>query len=133
MAEWREHARLTAHPAEALSKQKKNKELEGPKLPCSSLSSPKSLRHLRHQFHVPDDVEMIVPSPTDRANRPPKGYFTLYESVFHECFLWFPIPRRDLTRSSELQPRPGSDKYPRNSSPGWNTNSRCGMRSRSLH
>ncbi|KAG7558952.1 hypothetical protein ISN45_Aa05g005660 [Arabidopsis thaliana x Arabidopsis arenosa] len=36
---------------------------------------------------------MRLPTPSERADNPPEGFFTLYEGCFYFCFLWFPLPR----------------------------------------
>ncbi|KFK39149.1 hypothetical protein AALP_AA3G206400 [Arabis alpina] len=60
--------------------------------PWSTLCSAESLDKLRIKFEVPDEVKFSLPRSSDRANDPPRGYFTMYENSLEECFLTFPIP-----------------------------------------
>ncbi|KFK22586.1 hypothetical protein AALP_AAs49101U000200 [Arabis alpina] len=64
-----------------------------PDPPGSSLSSEKSLRHLRKKYGIPEEITLVAPILTDRADAPPAGYMTLFENYFDQCLLWFPLPR----------------------------------------
>ncbi|KFK31472.1 hypothetical protein AALP_AA6G116500, partial [Arabis alpina] len=59
----------------------------------SSSSTLDSLRDLREYFMILEEIDLIVPAKHERADRPPPGTFTLYESHFYHCLLWFPIPK----------------------------------------
>ncbi|KFK36159.1 hypothetical protein AALP_AA4G085700 [Arabis alpina] len=63
-----------------------------PNPPGSTISDEKSLGVMRQKCSISDEIELRVPSPSDRADQPPEGYFTLYESFFDAAYLWFPIP-----------------------------------------
>ncbi|KFK43260.1 hypothetical protein AALP_AA1G100700 [Arabis alpina] len=63
-----------------------------PDPPGSTISDEKSLGVVRRKCSISDEIELRVPSPSDRADQPPEGYFTLYESFFDAAYLWFPIP-----------------------------------------
>ncbi|CAA7057483.1 unnamed protein product [Microthlaspi erraticum] len=58
----------------------------------STLSTETSLADLRAVFWISEGVEFLLLSPTDRAESPLSGYFTVYESYFSLSDLWFPIP-----------------------------------------
>lgn len=60
--------------------------------PDATLSTAASLNNLAECCFVPSDIELTVPNPDERADRPPDGFFTLYEVYFRKCYLWFPIP-----------------------------------------
>ncbi|KFK23364.1 hypothetical protein AALP_AAs72841U000100 [Arabis alpina] len=70
----------------------KYKKRGNPDPPGSTLCSAESLDKLRTEFEVPNEVEFSLPRSSDRANDPPRGYFTMYENSIEECFLTFPIP-----------------------------------------
>ncbi|KAF3564354.1 hypothetical protein DY000_02016867 [Brassica cretica] len=56
-----------------------------------SRTVPSYLDTIRKFCHVPDEVEFRILVPGERAEYPPKGFFTCYE-VFLRCRLCFPIP-----------------------------------------
>nr|VDD31425.1 unnamed protein product [Brassica oleracea] len=56
-----------------------------------SRTVPSYLDTIREFCHVPDEVEFSILVPGERAEYPPKGFFTCYE-VFLRCRLCFPIP-----------------------------------------
>ncbi|KFK32777.1 hypothetical protein AALP_AA6G287300 [Arabis alpina] len=64
-----------------------------PDPPGSSLSDEKSLRRLRKNCGISEDIVLVAPTPADRADAPPAGYMTLFENYFDQCLLWFPLPR----------------------------------------
>ncbi|KFK27516.1 hypothetical protein AALP_AA8G393400, partial [Arabis alpina] len=72
---------------------KKAKPRVCPDPPGSSLSSERSLRHLRKSCGIPEEIVLVAPTPADRADAPPAGYMTLFENYFDQCLLWFPLPR----------------------------------------
>ena len=49
------------------------------------------------------EVSLPVPSPDERADNPPAGFYTLYEVFFYGCFLWLPIPRLVLEYVTSYQ------------------------------
>ncbi|KAG7552321.1 Ribonuclease H-like superfamily [Arabidopsis thaliana x Arabidopsis arenosa] len=61
--------------------------------PGSTLSTTDSLRDLKARLNFSEGVTLRLPTPSERADDPPEGFFTLYEGFFYFCFLWFPIPR----------------------------------------
>ncbi|KFK39827.1 hypothetical protein AALP_AA3G293400 [Arabis alpina] len=71
---------------------KKAKSKVSPDPPGSSLSKEKSLRRLRKDCGISEEIELLVPTPADRADAP-LGYMTLFENFFDQCLLWFPLPR----------------------------------------
>ncbi|KFK23401.1 hypothetical protein AALP_AAs67300U000100 [Arabis alpina] len=73
-------------------KKPRPKKFKIPDPPGSTISDEKSLGVMRQKCSISDEIELRVPSPSDRADRPPEGYFTLYESFFDAAYLWFPIP-----------------------------------------
>ncbi|KFK23119.1 hypothetical protein AALP_AAs39862U000100, partial [Arabis alpina] len=72
---------------------KKAKAKVCPDPPGSSLSDEKSLRRLRRNCRISEDIVLVAPTPADRADAPPAGYMTLFENYFDQCLLWFPLPR----------------------------------------
>ncbi|KAG7557027.1 hypothetical protein ISN44_As11g030280 [Arabidopsis suecica] len=74
-------------------KRKRAKKVRKPDPPGSTLCTNDSLRDLRARFNLSEGVEMRLPTPNERADNPPEGFFTLYEGFFYHCFLWLPIPR----------------------------------------
>lgn len=60
--------------------------------PCLTLSSVETLESLRQRFHISEEVELVLPSKSDRADNPSPNHFNLYESFFYQYLLWFPIP-----------------------------------------
>lgn len=58
----------------------------------SSLSITETLAMLRQWFEILEEVELIVPSPSDRLDKPPPNHLSLYKSFFYVSLLWFPIP-----------------------------------------
>ncbi|KAG7548474.1 hypothetical protein ISN44_As12g036630 [Arabidopsis suecica] len=80
----------------AMAQKKKRaraKKTKKPDPPGSTLSTPDSLRDLKARFNFSEGVTLRLPTPSERADDPPEGFFTLYEGFFYFCFLWFPIPR----------------------------------------
>ncbi|CAN7110896.1 unnamed protein product [Brassica rapa subsp. narinosa] len=47
---------------------------------------------VRSFCHVPENVDFRLPLEGERADKPPKGFFTLYEEHLMRARLWFPIP-----------------------------------------
>ncbi|KFK28287.1 hypothetical protein AALP_AA8G496800 [Arabis alpina] len=72
-----------------------------PDPPGSTLSTERSLSLLRKKLNIPNEIELVVPEPHERADDPPEEYFTLYESFLEVCFLWFPVTDRPNTEGSE--------------------------------
>ncbi|KFK24051.1 hypothetical protein AALP_AAs62710U000200 [Arabis alpina] len=68
------------------------KKFKIPDPPGSTISTEKSLGVMRRKCSISDEIDLRLPSPSDRADQPPEGYFTLYESFFDVAYLWFPIP-----------------------------------------
>lgn len=69
------------------------KKVTKPDSPGSTLSTADSPRDLKARFGFSEAVTLRLPTPSERADNPPKGFFTLYEGFFYFCFLCFPIPR----------------------------------------
>lgn len=67
--------------------------MKRPNPPGSTLSTDNSLQDLRARFNFSEGVTLRFPTPSERADNPPEGFFTLYEGFFYHSFLWFPIPR----------------------------------------
>lgn len=68
------------------------KKKQRPDPPGSTLSKEKSLRLLRESCEISDEIILVVPDSTQRANAPPPGYFIMYENFVEHCLLWFPLP-----------------------------------------
>ncbi|KAG7552404.1 hypothetical protein ISN45_Aa06g030070 [Arabidopsis thaliana x Arabidopsis arenosa] len=92
-----EGARLLQQAIQGTLAQKKKKsrakKVKKPDPPGSTLSTTDSLRDLKARFNFSEGVTLRLPTPSERADDPPEGFFTLYEGFFYFCFLWFPIPR----------------------------------------
>ncbi|KAG7579702.1 hypothetical protein ISN45_Aa03g038210 [Arabidopsis thaliana x Arabidopsis arenosa] len=84
---------LAIQGAKALRKKTRAKKVKKPDPPGSTLSTSDSLRELKARFNFSEGVTLRLPTPNERADDPPEGFFTLYEGFFYFCFLWFPIPR----------------------------------------
>ena len=87
---------------EKAEKRKKKKKAVMPDPPGSSLCTERSLSDLRARFGL-GAVTLRVPSPEERADSPPAGFYTLYEGFFYGCFLWLPIPRLVLEYVTSYQ------------------------------
>ncbi|KAG7552289.1 hypothetical protein ISN45_Aa06g028880 [Arabidopsis thaliana x Arabidopsis arenosa] len=74
-------------------KKARAKKVKRPDPPGSTLSTSDSLRDLKARFNFSEGITLRLPTPSERADDPPEGFFTLYEGFFYFCFLWFPIPR----------------------------------------
>jgi len=83
-------------------KRKKSKKVIMPDPPGSTLCTERSLSDLRARFGL-GAVTLGVPSPDERADNPPAGFYTLYEGFFYGCFLWLPIPRLVLEYVTSYQ------------------------------
>ncbi|KAG7536785.1 hypothetical protein ISN44_As13g007070 [Arabidopsis suecica] len=79
--------------AKGQRKKKRAKKAKKPDPPGSTLCTDDSLRDLKTRFGFSEGVELRLPTPNERADDPPEGFFTLYEGFFHHCYLWLPIPR----------------------------------------
>ncbi|XP_024009485.1 uncharacterized protein At3g60930, chloroplastic-like [Eutrema salsugineum] len=88
----RELERLMASRGASSSGRGKRAKRQKPDPPGSTLSSPDSLEALRCCFGISEAVKFVLPEKTDQADKPPENHFTLYETFFELCFLWFPIP-----------------------------------------
>ncbi|KAG7594083.1 hypothetical protein ISN45_Aa01g028630 [Arabidopsis thaliana x Arabidopsis arenosa] len=84
---------LAIQGAKTLRKKSRAKKVKKPDPPGSTLSTSDSLRDLKARFNFSEGVTLRLPTPNERADDPPEGFFTLYEGFFYFCFLWFPIPR----------------------------------------
>ncbi|KAG7583626.1 hypothetical protein ISN44_As08g031410 [Arabidopsis suecica] len=84
---------LAIQGAKALRKKTRAKKVKKPDPPGSTLSTSDSLRELKAHFNFSEGVTLRLPTPNERADDPPEGFFTLYEGFFYFCFLWFPILR----------------------------------------
>jgi len=73
-----------------------------PDHPGSTLCTKRSLSDLRAQFGL-GEVILRVPSPNERADNPPEGFYTLYEGFFYYIFLWLPVPRLILEYVTSYQ------------------------------
>ena len=65
-------------------KRKKNKKVIMSDPPGSTLYTERSLSYLRARFGL-SAVTLRVPSPDERADNPPAGFYTLYEGFFYGC------------------------------------------------
>ena len=92
----------TAFEIAEKKKRKKNKKVVRPNPPGSSLCTERSLSDLRARFGF-GNFTLRVPSPDERADNPPEGFFTLYEGFFYLCFLWLPVPRLILDYVTSYQ------------------------------
>ncbi|KAG7585544.1 hypothetical protein ISN45_Aa02g009010 [Arabidopsis thaliana x Arabidopsis arenosa] len=91
-----EAARLLQAKVQAAKGQRKRgraKKARKPDPPGSTLCTEDSLRDLKARFGFSEGVELRLPTPNERADDPPEGFFTLYEGFFYHCYLWLPIPR----------------------------------------
>jgi len=86
----------------AEKKRKKKKKAVMPNPPGSSMCTEQSLSDLKARFGL-GAVTLRVPSPKERADSPPAGFYTLYEGFFYSCFLWLPIPRLVLEYVTSYQ------------------------------
>ena len=73
-----------------------------PDPPGLSLCTEWSLSDLRARFSL-GGVTLRLPSPDERTDNPPAGFYTLYEGFFYGCFLWLPIPRLVLEYVTSYQ------------------------------
>ena len=73
-----------------------------PDPPGSTLCTERSFSDLRSRFGL-GEVNLRVPSPDERADNPPAGFYTLYERFFYSCFLWLPVPRLVLEYMTSYQ------------------------------
>jgi len=73
-----------------------------PDPPGSTLCTERSFSDLRSRFGL-GEVNLRVPSPDERADNPPAGFYTLYEGFFYSCFLWLPVPRLVLEYVTSYQ------------------------------
>ncbi|CAB94129.1 putative protein [Arabidopsis thaliana] len=83
-------------------KRKKKKKAVMPNPPGSSMCTEQSLSDLKARFGL-GAVTLRVPSPEERADSPPAGFYTLYEGFFYGCLLWLPIPRLVLEYVTSYQ------------------------------
>ncbi|CAA7017905.1 unnamed protein product [Microthlaspi erraticum] len=58
----------------------------------STLSTQDSLDKMKSKFRISGNVKFVLPSPQDRADEPPPGHITLYESFVKGSLLWFLLP-----------------------------------------
>lgn len=58
-----------------------------PDSPGSTLSTHESLESIKQRIHISKGVEFVLSSLSDRADAPPPGHFTFYESFFNLFFL----------------------------------------------
>jgi len=84
-------------------KKKKKKKQVMPDPPGSTLCIEQSLRDLASRFDFGEDVILRLPTPSERVDNPPEGFFALNERFFYHCFLWFPIPRLILEYVTSYQ------------------------------
>jgi len=84
-------------------KKKNNKKVVRTNPHGSSLCTERSLSHLKARFEFGDEVTLRVPSPDERTDSPPEGFFTLYKGFFYLCFLWLSIPRLVLEYATAYQ------------------------------
>ncbi|KAG7567963.1 hypothetical protein ISN45_Aa04g007960 [Arabidopsis thaliana x Arabidopsis arenosa] len=78
-----EGARLLQQAIQGSLAQKKKKsrakKTKKPDPPGSTLSTTDSLRDLKARFNFSEGVTLRLPTPSERADDPPEGFFTLYE------------------------------------------------------
>ncbi|KAF8117439.1 hypothetical protein N665_0010s0016 [Sinapis alba] len=55
-------------------------------------SSFRSVRRLIFQTNPPAGFSFLIPAEHKRTWNPPEGYATVYESLFNNCSLWWPLP-----------------------------------------
>ncbi|KAG7593896.1 hypothetical protein ISN45_Aa01g026830 [Arabidopsis thaliana x Arabidopsis arenosa] len=79
--------------AKGQQKRKRAKKARKPDPPGSTLCTEDSLRDLKARFGFSEGIELRLPTPSERADDPSEGFFTLYEGFFYHCYLWLPIPR----------------------------------------
>ncbi|KAG7568196.1 hypothetical protein ISN45_Aa04g010290 [Arabidopsis thaliana x Arabidopsis arenosa] len=79
--------------AKGQQKRRRAKKARKPDPPSSTLCTEDSLRDLKARFGFTEGVELRLPTPNERSDDPPEGFFTLYEGFFYHCYLWLPIPR----------------------------------------
>ncbi|KAG7529492.1 hypothetical protein ISN44_Un137g000050 [Arabidopsis suecica] len=79
--------------AKGQQKRRRAKKAKKPDPPGSTLCTEDSLRDLKARFGFSKGIELRLPTPNERADDPPEGFFTLYEGFFYHCYLWLPIPR----------------------------------------
>ncbi|KAG7559309.1 hypothetical protein ISN45_Aa05g009040 [Arabidopsis thaliana x Arabidopsis arenosa] len=79
--------------AKGQQKRRRAKKAKKPDPPGSTLCTEDSLRDLKARFGFSEGIELRLPTPNERADDPPEGFFTLYEGFFYHCYLWLPIPR----------------------------------------
>ncbi|KFK39679.1 hypothetical protein AALP_AA3G275200 [Arabis alpina] len=75
-------------PKRAKKVKKKASAKVHPDPPRSSLSNEKSLRRLRMNCGISEEIVLVAPTPADRDDAPPAGYMTLFENYFDQCLLW---------------------------------------------
>lgn len=74
-------------------RKKRAKKVRKPDPQGSTLCTEDSLRDLKARFGFSEGIELRLPTPNERVDDPPEGFFTLYEGFFYHCYLWLPIPR----------------------------------------
>ncbi|KFK26663.1 hypothetical protein AALP_AA8G277100 [Arabis alpina] len=74
-------------PKRAKKVKKKARAKVHPDRPRSSLSNEKSLRRLRMNCGISQEIVLVAHTPVDRADAPPAGYMTLFENYFDQCLL----------------------------------------------
>lgn len=93
-------------------KRKKSAPKKRVELPGSSLSTERSLEDLWHRSRISEEIDLITPLSSERAEAPPPGHFTLNESFFYTSLQWFPMPgviirflKKYGLASSQISPR----------------------------